>query len=184
MVSDVYTLTRFQTDFRAMPEETERTARYDRLDARSALRLRLLAEEMICMLPQLLIYGKGRFWIEAENKCYSLRLQVTPESSDFDADKVISVSGSGRNVNRSAGKTRLTIYGDSHRYSAIRHGPTLRDRNVPVKCDLIRCETLVSDATQNKDPCLIFMKHAPFTARDGSGKNCRCIQRNLLNGIR
>ncbi len=108
MISDIYTLTRFQTDFREIPEETERTARYEQLDSRSALRLRLLAEELICMMPQLLIYGKGSFWIESHKKCYTLRLQVTPDAADFDTSKVIAVSSSGKNASAKGIVGRMT----------------------------------------------------------------------------
>ncbi|MCR5142758.1 MAG: hypothetical protein K6C68_09570 [Ruminococcus sp.] len=61
MRSDIYELDRLSSDYRAIPAEAEKVAVYNGLDKKSTLRLRLLAEEMICMLPQLLIYGKGRF---------------------------------------------------------------------------------------------------------------------------
>ena len=54
---------------------------------------------MICMLPQLLIYGKGSFWIETEGSDYELHLSVTPyDMSASDRYKILSVSKSGKNA--------------------------------------------------------------------------------------
>lgn len=99
MKSDIYELDRLESDYRAVPAEAEKVAAYNQLDKKSALRLRLLAEEMICMLPQLLIYGKGKFWIENKGTDYELHLTVTPyDKTEFDRDKVIGVSKSGKNA--------------------------------------------------------------------------------------
>ena len=99
MKSDVYELNSLETDFRQIPAEAERVAVYSKLDAKSAMRLRLLAEEMICMLPQLLIYGKGKFWIENKGRRFDLRLRVYPDRmEDTDRDQILSVSKSGKNA--------------------------------------------------------------------------------------
>ena len=99
MRSDIYELDRLSSDYRAIPAEAEKVAVYNGLDKKSTLRLRLLAEEMICMLPQLLIYGKGRFWIENKGSSYELHLSVTPyDMSGSDRDKILSVSKSGKNA--------------------------------------------------------------------------------------
>ena len=99
MRSDIYELDNLSSDYRAIPAEAEKVAEYNVLDNKKALRLRLLAEEMICMLPQLLIYGKGKFWIENEGSSYELHLSVTPyDMSASDRDKILSVSKSGKNA--------------------------------------------------------------------------------------
>ena len=99
MRSDVYVLDKLESDHRAIPAEAEKVARYNGLDKKSTMRLRLLAEEMICMLPQLLIYGKGSFRIENSGSDYELHLTVTAcDSIEFDRDKVIGVSRSGKNA--------------------------------------------------------------------------------------
>ena len=98
MKSDIYKLTKFQEDFCGIPAEAEKVGRYNQLDGKSVLRLRLLAEELICLLPQLLIYGSGKFWIENTGKDYELHIEVTPEDKDIDIDKVLSVSSSGKNA--------------------------------------------------------------------------------------
>ena len=87
MKSNVYELERLDSDYREIPAETEKVAKYRGLDSKSTMRLRLLAEEMICMLPQLLIYGKGRFWIENEGEDFELHLSVEPfDMSEADDD--------------------------------------------------------------------------------------------------
>lgn len=99
MKSDIYNLTISQNDFHSIPAEAEKTAKYNELDKKSALRLRLIAEEMICMLPQLLSYGSGKFWIENSGSSYELHLSVTPKDTlDVDTEKVLSVSTSGKNA--------------------------------------------------------------------------------------
>lgn len=98
MRSDTYPLQQFSTDFKAIPEMAEKAAAYNELDKRSAQRLRLLSEELICMLPPLLIYGDGSFWIESEGSRYELHLCVAPKDKvEYDVDKILSVAKSGKN---------------------------------------------------------------------------------------
>lgn len=99
MKSDKYVLERLESDYRAIPAEAEKVAAYNGLNEKSTMRLRLLAEELICMLPQLLIYGKGAFWIENSGMEYELHLTVTPyDKNEFDRDKVLGVSTTGKNA--------------------------------------------------------------------------------------
>lgn len=51
------------------------------------------------MLPQLLIYGKGEFWIENNGSDYELHLHVEPnDMSASDRDKIIGVSKNKKNA--------------------------------------------------------------------------------------
>jgi hypothetical protein len=94
-----YTLKDPQQDHRFIPQEAESAGEYLGLDDRSVLRLRLLAEELICMLPQLLYYGPGKFWIEADEKQIELHLKVMADKiHDYDVDRILSVSSDGRNA--------------------------------------------------------------------------------------
>ena len=96
MKTDIYTLQKGDSDFRNIPAAAEKVGRYNELDAKSALRLRLLSEEMICML---LKYGDGSFWIENNGRDYELHLKVTPDDEiEMDVDKILSVSKSGKNA--------------------------------------------------------------------------------------
>jgi hypothetical protein len=99
MISDEYILRNPDEDHRFIPQEAQTTAEYLGLDAKASLRLRLLAEEMICMLPQLLSYGQGKFWIETHEKNIELHLNVKIDKTrDYDVGKILSVSKSGKNA--------------------------------------------------------------------------------------
>ena len=85
--------------FCVIPQEAEAAAEYIGLDSKTTLRLRLLSEELICMLPQLLSYGAGKFWIEWTGRDYELHLNVTIDKThDYDVDRILAVSSSGQNA--------------------------------------------------------------------------------------
>ena len=99
MKSNVYTFVKNSDDFRNIPEEAEKVAVYNKLGKKESMRLRLLAEELICMLPQLVRYGNGEFWIENKNNDYELHIRVSPENFVLmDREKILSVSKSGKNA--------------------------------------------------------------------------------------
>ena len=99
MKSNVHELTKSMDDFRVIPEEAEKVARYNDLDEHQSRRLRLLAEELIGMLPELLEYGKGTFWIENDGSMFELHVSVKVENfMNMDRDKLLSVSKSGKNA--------------------------------------------------------------------------------------
>ena len=99
MRSNAYRLEKNEKDFSNIPDEAQKVAEYNGLDAKSSMRLRLLSEELICMLPQLLSYGDGEFWIENSGKDYELHLNLEARDHfDLDMDKVLSVSKSGKNA--------------------------------------------------------------------------------------
>ena len=99
MRSNICKLTKSMEDFSVIPEEAEKTAIYNNLNAKQATRLRLLTEELICMLPQLLHYGAGKFWIEWTGRDYELHLNVTIDKThDYDVDRILAVSSSGQNA--------------------------------------------------------------------------------------
>lgn len=99
MKSDVISLRRNMKDFHDIPTEAERVAVYNHLDERKSRRLRLLAEEMIGMLPELLEFGNGEFWVENKDNKFELHVSVKPEDVlDLDKEKILSVSKSGINV--------------------------------------------------------------------------------------
>ena len=99
MTSNIYTLKASSEDLSNIPAEAEKVARYNGLNEKQVLRLRLLSEELICMMPQLLRFGDGEFWIENNGNDYALRLVVTNDKNyDYDIDKIISVSSDGKNA--------------------------------------------------------------------------------------
>lgn len=99
MRSDIYEFQQDHDDFRNIPAVAEKVAEYNDLNKKQTMRLRLLAEEMICMLPQLMKYGAGEFWIENSGGDYELHINVISESySDSDREKLLSVAKSGKNA--------------------------------------------------------------------------------------
>ena len=114
MVSNTYYLKRNEKDFANIPEEAQRVAEYHNLDKRSVLRMRLLAEELICMLPHLLKYGKGKFWIENVGKRSELHLGVMiDKTGEYDVDRILSISGDGKNAASKGIVGRLVVWLES-----------------------------------------------------------------------
>ena len=59
MKTDVCTISSDKSTFNAIFTEVEKSAEYNRLPKKQALQLRLLAEELVGMLPELLEVGSG-----------------------------------------------------------------------------------------------------------------------------
>ena len=79
--------------------EVDKTAVYNGLDKKSALRLRLLAEEFIRMLPNLSCMYKGEFWVETEGNAYALHAKYETEGRTRAGDEaLLSVSSTGKNA--------------------------------------------------------------------------------------
>ncbi len=99
MKSDVYELVNSPASLSAILAEVEKVASYTNLDKKAAGRLRLMAEELIGMLPELLTYASGHFWVEAEGNKYELHTSMVPNSSMTmeKREKLLSVSSSGKN---------------------------------------------------------------------------------------
>ena len=99
MKTDVFKLTQDTQKLEIMLNETEKAAAYSGLDKKQSIRLRLLAEELIGMLPELLEYITGEFWIESKGKEFELHLSATlSDMFAADREKLLSVSTSGRNA--------------------------------------------------------------------------------------
>ena len=80
--------------------ETEKAASYANLDKKEGGRLRLLAEELIGMLPELLDFSKGTFWLDCNGKNIELHTVLSPEESmtSKKRDELLKVSKSGKNA--------------------------------------------------------------------------------------
>lgn len=99
MKTNVHKLTGDSQALELILDEAQKTAEYNNLSQKQSLQLRLLAEELIGMLPELLTVGSGSFWIENEGSSYEIHACVVAESLDFwDKENIIAVSKSGKNA--------------------------------------------------------------------------------------
>ena len=100
MKSDICKLSHNNEELVKILTETEKTALYCNLDKKESGRLRLLAEELVGMLPELLSFSTGEFWIESNGKSFELHTSLSPDSSMTSErrEKVLSVSSSGKNA--------------------------------------------------------------------------------------
>jgi len=84
---------------RKLLDEVEKCAAYNGLDPKSSLRLTLLTEELIRMLPNLTEGFQGSFWLENEGSAYELHVSLKMENRDVDSlETFLSISKSGRNA--------------------------------------------------------------------------------------
>jgi hypothetical protein len=86
-------------DFSLVEKVAEKTAVYNALDKKQGLQLRLLSEELVGMLPELLDRYSGEFWIENEGNNFEIHAKVTSAVyNSEERSKVMSISSSGKNV--------------------------------------------------------------------------------------
>ena len=99
MKSNLCALTGEADQLQAVFAEVEKCTSYNNLDRKSSLRARLLAEELVGMLPELLQHTSGCFWIENDGKKYELHVSVRATETGFSTrEKLIAVSTSGKNA--------------------------------------------------------------------------------------
>lgn len=79
--------------------EVEKVARYEELGKKETLRLRLLAEELTGMLPELVKEFEGRFFATSKGKRFELHVEVSAEDMTREKkDSLIAVSKSKKNA--------------------------------------------------------------------------------------
>lgn len=87
------------TDLTPILAETEKVTKYNGLSQRNALVLRLLAEELVGMLPALVSRFDGVFWVENEGDSYELHVNLFVEQMDaLKRDELIRFSSNNKNV--------------------------------------------------------------------------------------
>lgn len=95
---------KFEKGTKAVDEvflECEKVAKYNELNHRHSLELRLLGEELVNLLPAIIANYSGDFWIENQGESYELCVDVTVENMDIDTwDRLINVSK--ENINSAA----------------------------------------------------------------------------------
>ncbi len=106
MKTDICPISCDTSTYAAIFQQVDKAAQYGGLNKKQALHLRLLAEELVSMLPELLEIGAGDFWIETDGPDFSLHASIRSKSiSATDRDAVIALSTSGKNA---AGKGVLS----------------------------------------------------------------------------
>ncbi len=100
MKTDVYRFSKDNFDIRAVSSVVSKIAEYNKLGKKQEMRLALLSEELAEMIPNLLKYGNGEFYIENDGNNYSIKIKVNASDMlDWEQrDKIISVSSSGKNA--------------------------------------------------------------------------------------
>lgn len=99
MKSNVCEITRDGCGLSDILREVEKVAAYNGLDEKQSLRLRLLAEELSGMLPELVLNFAGSFWVENNGADYELHVRLTADGLSLDdRERLLSVSKSGKNA--------------------------------------------------------------------------------------
>lgn len=99
MKTDICTISNDKSAYNAIFNEVEKTAEYNKLEKNQALHLRLLAEELVSMLPELLEIGSGEFWIENNGPEFELHAAIKSKGiSVFERENIMAVSTSGKNA--------------------------------------------------------------------------------------
>lgn len=99
MKTDIYAISNDKATIKLIFEEVEKSAKYNGLEKKNYLQLRLLTEELLGMLSELLNVGTGEFWIENNGNNFELHATIkTKKLSAFDRENILSVSKSGKNA--------------------------------------------------------------------------------------
>lgn len=79
--------------------EVEKVTEYNGLQKKEALRLRLLAEELVGMLPELIKNFEGCFWLQNDENQYELHVELSVGGlSKEKKEQLIAVSASNKNA--------------------------------------------------------------------------------------
>ncbi|MDO4733024.1 MAG: hypothetical protein Q4B50_05865 [Bacillota bacterium] len=99
MRSDFCEFSQERDDLPVILAEVEKCAVYNSLNNKQRLRLRLMAEELVCMLPELMKDCNGIFWLENTGMEYELHVQATiPYKDHGSRGKLLALSTSGKNA--------------------------------------------------------------------------------------
>ena len=99
MKSNICTLNGEAGQLAALLNEVEKCAAYNNMNKKNTLRVRLLAEELVGMLPALLEHSEGSFWMENEQNKYELHVKVRARETGYTTrEKLLAVSKTGKNM--------------------------------------------------------------------------------------
>lgn len=97
MKSDIIKVSSREDRVDPVLDQAERAAAYRGLRGRSALQLRLLAEEMMSMMRSVVGEVVGEFWIESEGDDFELHLRAETNVDAYKREKLLSAATSGKN---------------------------------------------------------------------------------------
>ena len=99
MKSNICTIKKGGLGLESILAEVEKVANYNELPQKETLRLRLLAEELTGMLPELVENFDGYFWLENNENKYELHTEFSVDSlSKEKKQTLIAVSASKKNA--------------------------------------------------------------------------------------
>ena len=99
MKSNVCEIKRGEQDLFNVLKEVEKVTVYNALPKREAIRLRLLAEELVGMLPELVKNFEGCFWLQNKENDYELHVELSVVGlSKEKKEELIAVSASKKNA--------------------------------------------------------------------------------------
>ena len=99
MESNVCKIKKGESDLSLLLEETEKVAVYNELTGEKALSLRLMAEELVSMLPSIAENYEGEFQIVTDGDYYELQVRFFVEGmSVATRERIIGVSKDNKNV--------------------------------------------------------------------------------------
>ncbi len=97
MISDVFTDVGAEK-FDEVLEAVEAFGTFSKLNHLDAMKLRLIAEEMLGMAERLLAHYDSEFWVESEGKSFQLHLKEWAAIDREQREKLVSVSSLGKNA--------------------------------------------------------------------------------------
>ena len=97
MKSDVISLSTAGEGFRAAEEETQKVVEYERLDARQALHLQLITQEMLTLVNSVTHQTQVSFWSENEGPDYEIHVATKAALNKEERAQLISAASSRKN---------------------------------------------------------------------------------------
>ena len=97
MKTDIIMVTNSGSRMEQALSQVDKVAAYKGMPHKDALRLRLLAEEMMGMMRSITGTATGLFWMEDADQVYELHLQVQTRMTNEKRENLLQVSSSGKN---------------------------------------------------------------------------------------
>ena len=99
MKSNVHTIKKGGLGLEHILTEVEKVTTYNELQKKEALRLRLLTEELVGILPELFKNFEGSFWIQNQENAYEIHVELSVEGlSKEKKEALIDISSAKKNV--------------------------------------------------------------------------------------